>query len=353
MRVAIVNDLELAIVALRRMLALDPGLELAWIARDGHEAVARARTDTPDLILMDLVMPVMDGVEATRRIMQETPCSILIVTATVEGNISRVYNALSAGALDAINGPTFSPDGSLAGGDLVLRKLRSIARLVAPATVEPPRRRPSSGATFVPSGIPECLVVIGASTGGPQAIVDVVSRFSPTFRPPLVVVQHLDEDFVPGFVSWLAAQTQWDVCAAGPGDVPAAGRMLVACSRDHLVMGRNRTLRYERDPADYPYRPSVDVFFSSLVHNWPSEGVAVVLTGMGQDGARGLKALRDVGWVTLAQDRESSIVYGMPRAAWESGAAMETTRLGEMGARVEQVFGELQARRAARARNGS
>lgn len=348
MRVAVVNDLELAVVALKRLLALDPAFELAWVARDGAEAVARCRADRPDLLLMDLVMPGVDGVEATRRIMQESPCPILVVTATVEGNIGRVYHALGAGALDAVSGPTFGPDGALVGAEPALRKLRSVARLARGPAPEPGLRRPASGAVAPRAGRPDRLVALGASTGGPQALLEVLAGFPAGFRPPVLVVQHLDADFVPGFVAWLGAQSGHRVRAAAAGDAPAPGEVLVACTRDHLVMGRARTLRYEREPAEHPYRPSVDVFFTSLAAAWDRPGVGVLLTGMGQDGARGLQALRAAGWATLAQDRDSSVVYGMPRAALESGAAQEAVGVARLGARIAQAYAELDAREAAR-----
>ncbi len=344
MRVAIVNDLKLAQLALTRVVESAADGEVAWIAEDGEQAVALCAQDVPDLILMDLVMPTMDGVEATRRIMQDSPCPILVVTATVEGNLSKVYNALGAGALDAVSGPTFAEDGTLRDAEPVLKKMNTMRRLTQPVPeLDHLRKRSSSGAFPPPSQPAERLVVIGASTGGPQAIVEVINGFGDSFRPAVIVVQHLDEAFVPGFVSWLGSQTGWPATSIAAGDAPAPGTIQVAASSDHLVMGLTRRMRYDVEPAELAYRPSVDQFFFSLKRNWPTPGVAVLLTGMGQDGAKGMVKLKERGWTTLAQDEATSVVYGMPRAAVEADGATAVVALEAMGTRVERAWSTLAA----------
>jgi len=352
-RVGIVNDLRLAVRALRQLIESDSDNEVAWVAVDGVEAVKMAAEDTPDLILMDLIMPNLDGVEATRQIMRDSPCPILVVTATVEGNLTKVYNALGAGALDAVSGPTYAPDGSLADTEPVLKKMRTMRRLMQPVPeIAAARRRSSSGAFPPPTEPAARLVAIGASTGGPQAIVEVLAGFSADFRPPVVVVQHLDETFIPGFVSWLAKQTGWPTSAVKVGDKPRAGEILVAASGDHLVMGLSRNLRYDKEPKELVYRPSVDVYWRSLARNWPTPGVAVLLTGMGQDGAKGMGKLKDAGWATLAQDQASSVVWGMPRAAARDGATTAVVALDRMGAHAERAWNKLEAGATSATGNG-
>lgn len=339
MRVAIVNDLSLAVHALERVLAAVPGTSLAWTAGDGAEAVAKCAQDRPDLVLMDLVMPVMDGVEATRRIMRATPCPILIVTATVEGHLERVYNALGAGALDAVEGPVLAPDGALNGSQPVVRKIRTLMRLGAaalPATaaaLPPAVLRPVAPAASAPP-----LIALGASTGGPEALATVLQGLSPGLPIPVVAVQHLDAAFVPGLVEWLEARTGRRVRAIEDGMAPTAGEVLLACTNDHLALGTDRRLHYVAEPADLPYRPSADVFFASLCGAWPSGGAAALLTGMGRDGAEGLLALRRAGWRTFAQDEATSVVYGMPRAARELGAAQEILPLDRLGPALEAAW---------------
>jgi two-component system response regulator WspF len=347
-RVAIVNDVRLAVEALRRVLAMVPGCEVAWTAADGAEAVTRCAGDRPDLVLMDLVMPGMDGVEATRRIMQATPCHILVVTSTVEGHLERVYNALSAGALDAVQGPVLRPDGTLDGSQPVVRKIRTLQRLKpangapAPAATdpEPPGRAasPGSPAPAPAEGRGEPIVALGASTGGPEALVTVLRGFSKGFSAPVLVIQHLDVEFVPGLVDWMASQTGRVVQAAQVGRPPERGKVHVACSNDHLVVAAGGALRYVAEPVDLPYRPSVDVCFQSLATGGAAPGAAALLTGMGRDGAEGLLALKRAGWRTFAQDEATSVVYGMPRAAKELGAAQEVLPLTALGPALEAAF---------------
>lgn len=344
MRIGIVNDLRLAVRALRQLVESDPDNSVAWVAVDGVEAVRMAAEDTPDLILMDLIMPNLDGVKATAQIMRGSPCPILVVTATVEGNLTKVYNALGAGALDAVSGPTYAPDGTLADTEPVLKKIRTMRRLMKPVPeADSARRRCSSGGFPPPSEPAQRLVTIGASTGGPQAIVDVILGFGAEFRPPILVVQHLDETFIPGFVSWLESQTGWPTRAVEVGDTPVAGTIQVAASGDHLVMGLSRQMRYDAEPKDLVYRPSVDVFWRSLARNWPTPGVAVLLTGMGQDGAVGMGKLKGADWVTLAQDEVTSVVWGMPRAAARAHATTAVLPLDRIGARVERAWNKLEA----------
>lgn len=354
MRVGIVNDLKLAQLALRRLVESAKDGEVAWIAEDGNQAIEMCAKDTPDLVLMDLIMPECDGVEATRVIMQQSPCPILVVTATVEGNLSKVYNAMSAGALDAVSGPTFAEDGTLENTERVLRKMRTMRRLTRPAKdVEALAKHRSSGAFPPPDEPAERLLVIGASTGGPQAIVDLVNGLPASFRPPILVVQHLDKAFVPGFVSWLGNQTGWPAACIRAGDKPKTGEILVAASRDHLVMGLARTLRYDKEPKELAHRPSVDAFFMSLKRNWPTPGVAVLLTGMGQDGAKGMLALKQNGWTTIAQDEASSVVWGMPRAAKELDATTRVLPLAEMGPCIERAWKRLETAGATQPQEGS
>lgn len=353
MRVGIVNDLKLAQLALRRLVEQGEDASVAWVAENGQEAIDMCTADTPDLVLMDLIMPEVDGVEATRVIMKQCPCPILVVTATVEGNLTKVYNAMSAGALDAVSGPTFAQDGTLENTERVLKKMRTIRRLTRPAEGLEKLAKHRSSAGFPPPDQPaERLLVIGASTGGPQAIADLINGLPEGFRPPVLVVQHLDKAFVPGFVSWLGTQTGWPAACIEVGDKPKPGEILVAASRDHLVMGLGRTLRYDEEPRDLAYRPSVDAFFMSLKRNWPTPGIAVLLTGMGQDGAKGMKGLKENGWTTIAQDEATSVVWGMPRAAKEMDAATRVLPLGEMGPWIDRAWKRLEAAGAVRPQEG-
>lgn len=336
MRVAIVNDLALAREVLRRLVLSVPGYSIAWVACDGAEAVRKAAADRPDVILMDLVMPIMDGVESTRRIMAENPCPILLVTSSVCSNFAKVYEAMGYGCLDAISTPTLDRDGKVRDGEGLLARLANLekASRVAPALVTPaPVARQSAGQG-------PALVALGASTGGPEALARIVEAFPVDLPAAVVIIQHIGADFAPSLVHWLQDRTRLRVRLASSGDSPTAGVVLVAGSNDHLLLGRDHRLIYTSEPADYPYRPSVDVFFSSLAARWRSGGVAALLTGMGSDGARGLLQLRQAGWLTLAQDQATSIVYGMPHAAVQMGAAARVLPLSQLAPAILAEIGD-------------
>lgn len=316
MRIAIVNDSRIAVEAMRRVLAASPQHEIAWVACDGAEALAQCARDTPDLVLMDIFMPVMDGVETTRRIMQDSPCAVVVVTTDVQHSSAKVFDAMSVGALDAVNTPAWEHVHGEAAQSL-LRKVDNIARLIGAASRNPRRAEPSAVVRRPP------LVAIGASTGGPNALATILSRLPADLPAAVVIIQHVDAQFAANLASWLAKQCVLPVRLAGEGDTPMVGTVLLAATNDHLVLRADGTLHYTPNPADYPYRPSVDVFFDSLVEFGSRRSVAALLTGMGRDGAKGLRRLKKASWHTLAQDQASCAVYGMPKAAAELDATVE------------------------------
>lgn len=382
MRVAIVNDLAMATETLRRLLLELPGIQVAWTAVDGREAVEKTRSDRPDLILMDMIMPVMDGPEATKQIMRECPCAIVVVTATVGGNAERVYDALSAGALDATETPVVGPDWNAA-RDTLARKIDQIRRLkgtssapCGPQTLAPSSSRTSaspSGVLSGPGGIPASpragdrfagaaisagiatgpassgdpprIVAIGSSTGGPAALAAVLSALPHDFPFAIVVVQHLDASFVPGLVSWLSRETGRRVEIALPGHTARAGVCSVAHGDAHLQLGPGGTFLRALEPSDAIHRPSVDVLFRSIVSARIDPFAAVLLTGMGRDGAQGLLELRGAGWTTIAQDRGTSVVWGMPGTADRIGAAVRTLPLPMIASELMHLAAHAARRR--------
>ncbi len=335
MRIAIVNDMLLAVEALRRVVRSHPDYTVAWVARDGAEAVAKCADDRPDMILMDLIMPVMNGAEATRLIMRDSPCPVLVVTATVDGNMSLVFEAMGHGALDAVNTPVLGADGKLSGAQALLHKIAIIRRLIA----APKQARPAAeiGAHCLPDH-KACLplVVLGASTGGPAALADILARLPASFNAAMVIIQHIDREFAADLARWLGTHCALPVRVADSGCRPLAGHVWLAGTNDHLVLQQDGALAYRREPQECFYRPSVDVFFGSVAAHWASPGVAVLLTGMGRDGGNGLLTLRRCGWHTLAQDEDTCVVYGMPRAAAELKAAEKILPLNEIAPAILQ-----------------
>ena len=331
MNIGIVNDLPLAVEAMRRAIERRADHRVLWVATDGAQAVEFCAAQPPDVVLMDLIMPKFDGVEATRRIMASgRPCAILIVTSSIGANAWRVYEAMGAGALDAVDTPRL---GQGANGDttqLLLAKIDQIGRLLErPAS----GARPAGAATRGDGGP---LVAIGASAGGPTALATILGSLPADFGASIVIVQHVDQAFADGMAQWLDGQTPLTVRIAHEGDRPQPSVALLAATNDHLRVARDGTLGYTRDPAETPYRPSVDVFFNSVTEHWPGDVIGVLLTGMGRDGAIGLKAMRMKGYHTIAQDQATSAVYGMPKAAATLGAARAILPL-------ERIAGELAA----------
>lgn len=276
-------------------------------------------------------MPVMDGVEATRRIMAATPCPILVVTATVSGNAGRVFEALGAGALDAVNTPVLGLNGEGAGMASLLAKIDLLERLTGSGSTPPMAPRSVAPLPRRASGARMPLIAIGSSAGGPAALAEVLRGLPRHLPAAVAVVQHLDEQFAAGLADWLGLQTTLPVRLAREGDALQPGLVLLAGRDHHLVLRENLTLGYTPEPSDTPYRPSVDVFFRSVAAHWRDDAAGVILTGMGRDGAQGLKKLRETGFPTYAQDKASCAVYGMPKAAAELGAAAHILPLSQIG----------------------
>ncbi len=348
MKIAIANDVAMAAEALRRVVASTAEHQVLWIARTGAEAVRMCADNRPDLILMDLNMPELDGVEATRQIMEHSPCAILVVTGRPQDNVNQVFRALGAGALDVTATPVLQ--GQPGGDAELLAKIRTMDKLIrhsGGSQAMAPRTAVGAGANghghgADAPGLPvpvTSLLAIGASTGGPMAVSKMLAGWTPPRGCAIVVVQHIDQHFADNFARWLGEQLDMPVRAAEEGDELAAGTVLVAKSNDHLTLDQNNRLRYDANPKEYAYRPSVDVFFHCVAQHWKGEAIGVLLTGMGRDGAEGLLAMRRAGHTTIAQDQASSAVYGMPRAAAELDAAQMVLPLTKIGPVLRSTLG--------------
>lgn len=340
MRIGIVNDSPIAREALRRAVVSSPTHQVAWLACDGQEAIRKAVAEQPDLILMDLIMPGINGVEATRQIMELAPCPILVVTASVSVHLGQVYQAMGLGALDVVATPSLGPTDSMDGASPLLQKIATIEKYVGrvpqtsliPTEVAAiPFSRPTDQRPVAWN-----LVVLGASTGGPAAIVEVLREMPDSRDASIVIIQHIDIKFAPGLARDLSHRTGRRVDLVEPGERPLPGRVYLANTDGHLILDSSRQFRYVVEPLTNHYRPSVDVFCASLIKHWPEPGAAAILTGMGRDGALGLLALRQAGWLTVAQDEVTCVVYGMPRAAAEVGAAHLILPIHEIGAAIAE-----------------
>jgi len=342
-RIGIVNDTPMMVEVLRRVIAETGRHELIWIARDGEEAVQMCAWQLPDVVLMDLLMPRMDGVEATRRIMLATPCPILVVTSDMGTSTAKIYEALGHGALDAAQTPALIGAAGKRDDAALIEKIDNLGLLPPEAVASPVRTR--TVAPPAPLRLPHAatapLIAVGASAGGPAALAQLLRAIPADFSAALVIVQHIDAAFAQGMADWLGMQARIPVRLAEEGDMPQGGQVLLAGNNKHLVFRGGGALGYVAGAAADVYRPSVDMFFHSVVKHWSGPSVGILLTGMGRDGAAGLKAMREHGSHTIAQDQASCAVYGMPKAAVALNAAVEVLPVSAIATRLHALLATI------------
>ena len=337
LRVLVVEDSPLARLLLRDMLDAAHGFEIAGEAADGAAAVELAARLKPDVVLMDLHLPKKNGLEATTEIMQQAPVPILIFTATgVDPEGKLPFAVLAAGAVDLFPKPRLERQDNFAA---IADKLRARLRLVS--TVRAIRRFPARAALAPgvarPQRLPRVLA-IGASTGGPAAVIEALKDLPPSMPAAVLLVQHMFQEFMPGLVSWLAGNIRLPVKMAAHGDALRPGVVLVAPGNRHMLLGPDGRVALEDTAPVHSCRPSADLLFNSVAAQAGSSAIGVLLTGMGDDGAEGLLRLRRAGAVTAAQDEASCAVYGMPRAAAELGAAEHILPPAEIGRLVARCL---------------
>ncbi len=322
-RVLVADDSELFRELLARVVVAEPGFEVVALAADGNAAATYARTLKPDVITMDLNMPDADGFSGIARIMAETPTPILVLTANREEAVG--FRALTLGALDILEKPQATTDLDEY-GRLLRSRLRLLAGVKVIRHVRGLRERP--GASARTSGRAD-VVVIGASLGGPRALATLLRGLPATFPSPIAVVQHIADGFTEGLASWLASESRLEVREARDGDLLSPGRILVAPTGRHLLVAEGLARLSDAPPVD-TFKPSVTPLFLSAARSYGARVCGVILTGMGRDGAEGLKAIKDAGGPTLVQDEATSAVFGMARAAIEMGAVDRVLPLDEL-----------------------
>jgi two-component system chemotaxis response regulator CheB len=358
-RVLVVEDSLTVRQRLLEVLGGDPGIEIVGEAENGKQAIELCERLRPDVVTLDMILPVMSGLAATEYIMAYCPTPILVVSASMNrGEVFKTYEALAAGAIDVLEKPRGDePDGDWERKFIAAVKLISRIKVIThprarlgamgqrqlealdwapPASAERP---PSNG-----GGRPR-LVAIGVSTGGPAALVTILRGLPQDFNLPIVLVIHIGPLFAPAFGDWLSGQTHMNVSYARDGAaLPAIGdpRIIIAPPDRHLLIRQGR-LRLTDDPERHSCRPAVDVLFSSLAQEVGAECAACLLTGMGRDGAAGLLAIRRAGGRTIAQDEESSVVFGMPREAILLGAAEQVLPLDQIASALVSLSKDADA----------
>jgi two-component system, chemotaxis family, protein-glutamate methylesterase/glutaminase len=343
LRVLVADDSLTVRRQLCEIVAADPDLELVGEAADGKRAIELCTELRPDVVTLDMMMPVMTGLASTEYIMAHCPTPILIVSASVNrGELFRTYDALAAGAVDVLEKPTgHEPAGEweqrfVATLKLVAR-IRVITHVRGRLQGRMPVRPPSDLRRPNPSRRTE-LIVLGASTGGPAALVEVLRNLPPNIGVPVLIVLHIGDPFAAAFADWLDAQTEHTVALARDGEHLASNRVVLAPAGRHLVVEARRT-RLVDSPPRHSCCPSVDVLFESVARSVGAGVTACLLTGMGRDGALGMRAIRDAGGCTIAQDEASCVVFGMPREAILIDAAERVLPLAEIGSALATLVG--------------
>lgn len=342
-RVLVVDDSTFVRRAVQRMLESFPDLEVVGTAHNGARAVELVRELQPHVVVLDVNMPEVDGLEALRRIMKERPTGVVMLSSDTQTGAQTTLIALELGAVDFVDK---SSAGNVMDIHALAPLLRDKIRAAAAAAVRDaappsgpgsapqpaaPRRAPLQGSAYD-------LVVVGASTGGPRALVELLSALPADFGAAVAVAQHMPPGFTQTLAERLNRRSALRVAEARDGDPLLPGHVLVSPGGSHLTVRRTPSglvARVADEPADVLYRPSVDLLFDSAAEACGPRAVGVVLTGMGDDGAHGLRTLREAGAYTLAESRETAVIYGMPRAA--ASAAEQIVPLYEVAPLLTQL----------------
>ena len=355
-RVLIVDDSASVRMTLSEIIASDPQLEVMATAADPYVAVERIRQEVPDVMFLDIELPRMDGLTFLRKIMSQRPIPVVICSSLAEAGSDTLMQALEAGAVDVVAKPRVDTTQFLQESRMRIcdaakaaahAKFRGVTKAPPPAvTVEakltadaiiPPLSAARAASVKAKQPDTDPIICIGASTGGTEALRDVLERL-PANSPPIVIVQHMPEKFTNAFARRLNTICAIEVKEAQDGDVLLPGRALIAPGNQHMVIHRSGS-RYTVNIVDGPHvsrhRPSVDVMFRSASQVAGRNAMGVILTGMGDDGARGLLEMRQAGSHTIAQDEDSCVVFGMPKEAIQRGAAAKIVPLNRVAHEIE------------------
>lgn len=341
-KVLIVDDSAFMRTAIERMLSEDPVIQVIGSAANGREAVSKALRLKPDIITMDIEMPIMDGLQALKEIMRVQPTPVIMVSSLTREGAKITLDALELGAVDYVPKPgsTLSVNVLQLQGEL-LRKVHGAAGCV-PRVVKLEFKAGRS-ATRRPARANEHItqaVLIGASTGGPPAVQKILSAFDPALPAPVIIAQHMPQTFTAAYAHRLNGLCGLRVKEASDGEIIQRSLAYI-CPGDHQTkVVRNSDGKHcfsivsNKDVRDQ-FAPCINTLFFSAAKEFAHRAIGVILTGMGEDGVRGLKNIKLMGGLTIAQDRISSVIYGMPRAALEQGAAARILNLDEIAAEIE------------------
>jgi two-component system chemotaxis response regulator CheB len=338
-KVLIADDSPSIAAMMRDLLSQDPELEVVGWAKTGQEAIDLRNSLNPDVMTMDLNMPLMGGLEATKIIASTRPVPILVVSQLIESRDSEVaFEALRAGAVDVMGKPSGAgPGGFSQLGEELIFRVKTVAHVHPMRLVAKPAPPPVTPRTEVNRPAKAEVVIIGASTGGPPALAKILKALPHYFPIPIAIVQHIAPGFVAGLRQWLERESSLPVKLAVHGLSLRNGNVYIAPDNHHLEIGEGRKFALTSDLPLQGHRPSVDRLMESAAQIYGAEAIGVLLTGMGRDGAQGLKKIRAAGGLTIVQDEASSLVFGMPREAIILGAAGTISPLEKIADEIVQA----------------
>jgi two-component system chemotaxis response regulator CheB len=334
-RVLVADDSALARELIIAILSTDNEINVVGQAKNGREAVEMVKELRPDILTLDIEMPLMNGLDAIELIMGNHPLPILVVTT--RGDAHTAYSAISKGALDLV----VKPDINLEEAREFIQKIKLLSKIKVITHITGKRplmeRTPEKPAAFTGT-TSDGVVAIATSTGGPEALSVILSSLPEAIPCPVVVAQHNSDGFIPGLVEWLDRLTKLRVKVAEQGEAILPGTVYVSPSEIHTEITPGRRVSFiERHPADI-YRPSCDRLLSSVAIAFKQKSIGIILTGMGSDGVRGMMRIKEAGGTTIAQDEKTCIVFGMPKVAIDSGCIDQVLPLEKIGGRVVSLL---------------
>lgn len=350
-KVLVVDDSAFMRNVLTNMLSSDPGISIVGTAKDGIEAIEKVALLKPDIVTMDVEMPRMDGITALKHIMEKTPVPVIMVSSLTDEGAKVTLDALDLGAVDFIpkNLSELSVNIVLI-KEMLIEKIKLLAKKGLQRRPFRPMARPTAEVRASETNrivVPQqrmtgerktAIVAIGTSTGGPKALQDVITLLPKEFPVPIVIAQHMPPNFTGPFADRLNQCSQIEVKEANEGDVLKPGLALLAPGRGHMRVIRKRNMEVaitiSENREDYIYRPSVDALMLSVAECFPGRSLGVILTGMGNDGLKGLTELKKTGGRIFAQNEQTCVVYGMPKAVVEAGIADKVLALEEMAGEI-------------------
>lgn len=340
-KVFVVDDSAFMRKLIMEIINREPGLEVAGYARNGQDALDKLRKLDVDVITLDVEMPVMDGLETLQQIMKERPRPVVMLSSLTRAGSETTLQALTLGAVDFISKPSGSISLDL---DTISKEIIEKIRLAASARLQQPKKivpLTKPAIPLIPSspttGAANKLVIIGSSTGGPKAIEEVFTQIPANLPAGIVVVQHMPKDFTRSFAERLNSLFPFSVKEAANGDLVENGKVLIAPGDYHMVISPDRRIRLNQEERVMFLRPAIDVTMEGLSRIYGKSIIGVILTGMGRDGAKGMAGIKQAGGITIAQDKNTSTIYSMPRVVAEEGNADYILPLDKIGKVITEL----------------